>query len=87
MHTKLRHESLKLLFLKGLSEEEVDDLDMIKEGDISKYSFEEICEAYKNNSRDYMKRVRSVRSRGGSATKTIWDISTLHIASMFNNMK
>ncbi|KAH9296386.1 hypothetical protein KI387_039974, partial [Taxus chinensis] len=85
--TDIPPDSLKLLFLKGLSDEDMDALDLIGAGDISKASFEEICDACKNYSRATMKRVRNVRSRGGLSTKTMGDISKSEIVSMFKNMK
>ncbi|KAH9313290.1 hypothetical protein KI387_028325 [Taxus chinensis] len=85
--TRLPNEPLKLLFLKGLSEEDMDALDLIGAGDISKSTFEEICESCKNYSRATMKRIRSARSKGGSTTKKIGEISKLEILNIFNNMK
>ncbi|KAH9304725.1 hypothetical protein KI387_009129, partial [Taxus chinensis] len=54
--TDIPLDSLKFLFLKGLSDEHMDALDLIRAGEILKASFRDICDSCKNYSRATMKR-------------------------------
>ena len=52
-HPYLTLETIKMLFLRGIHDETMDALNLIGKGDISKMSFEDICDICRNYSRSH----------------------------------
>lgn len=82
---KLLEESLKLVILRGVHEDCMDALNIIRGGDISQMKFEKICKICRNYLGTFTKRPRDNRTSilGKSST----GVSKVELSNLLSNMK
>lgn len=85
-HSTLSEDSMKLIFLRGVNEDCVNSLELMGEGDITKFQWDDIRQIYQKYFRAATKRGRHY-TPGSSISKSSTIVSRMEITHLLKEFK